>query len=215
MDWGSFREFTRRYIAVILLTGFLFAYGCTSARTGDPTQSEVIALSYSSDMIIVAYPHALYRIDNLEREWTSIPLPASVRRITAVATPANKAGRIYIAAPALGVLRSEDNGKTWSAHNAGLPSKEITVLTHHATQSDTLYALIAEVGIFRSENTGQSWQLMDGGPEEMTSAFIHSDMPGVCRQVGSSWGQRQALAAQWTASLCGVLPGNSQMKSTD
>ncbi|MFT5389822.1 MAG: hypothetical protein ACI8PT_000001, partial [Gammaproteobacteria bacterium] len=79
----------------------------------------------------------------------------------------SRTGMIYIASPNLGVWCRHDGAATWNTQSKGLPAKPITSLATHA-----------------SEDEGATWQLMDGGPENMTGPFIHSNMPG---SMQSGW----------------------------
>ena len=61
------------------------------------------------------------------RTWQDIALPPVVEKgslVTAVA-PAENGGALYIAGPAIGVQRSEDNGESWQALNDNLPSQDV------------------------------------------------------------------------------------------
>lgn len=171
-----------RRLGSALLISLLFFQVWANATPEETAQSEIVALGYDagSGSLLKVHPQALYRSENGGRDWVSVPLPPSVQqgRIAAVATPADGTGVIYLAGPGLGVLRSEDGDKTWTARNEGLPGSEVTVFTTHATQTHTLYAFLPEHGIFRSKDAGESWQLMDRGPPERLRDFIHSDMPG-------------------------------------
>lgn len=171
-----------RQLGSILLISLLFFHGWANAGPEETAQNEIVALGYDAESrsLLKAYPQALYRSENGDRDWVSVPLPPSLQqgRIAAVATPAGGKSVIYLAGLGLGVFRSEDSGKTWIARNTGLPGSEVTAFTAHATQTDTLYAFLPEHGIFRSKDAGESWQLMDRGPPERLRNFIHSDMPG-------------------------------------
>ena len=166
-----------RYGAVIFFS-MLLPFALPRADPGGGSDKAIISLSeYSDGVLIAASPRALVRIDTATRESTQISLPDSVERVAAVATPVNHDGRIYVAAAGSGVWRSADGGTSWTARNEGLPKRNVTALVSHAEQSDTLYAFVSGDGIYRSENAGDEWILVDGGPEEMTGAFVHSDMP--------------------------------------
>ncbi len=175
-------DFLRRGAAMVSMAGLLAVCSVVNARPNDAAPGRIVALGFdaSAQTLLKAYPRALYRSGNEGRDWQQIFLPSAVARgrITSVSTPAHSKDVLYVAGPGLGVLRSEDGGRTWVAKNAGLPSREVVALTAHADQPDTLYAYVAGKGIYRSENAGGHWRLMDTGPREKISRLIHSNMPG-------------------------------------
>src|SRR5436190_15689092 len=68
--------------------------------------------------------------------WTSIgPRPAG---IAALITAADKSV-IYIGSSGGGVRKSNDNGRTWSSVNRGLPSLSVSSLAMDAAGPETLY----------------------------------------------------------------------------
>ena len=148
---------------------------------------EVVSLDYAAGgkRLLKAYPHALYRSDDGGASWEAVPLPAAARRgeIAAVTTPADSPGTLYIAGPGLGVMRSEDNGKSWVAVHEELPSRDVRAFATHVDQPNTLYAFF-EDAVFRSEDAGESWTRMDGGPGVPVERVFHSNMPG---SMQSGW----------------------------
>ena len=141
----------------------------------------IVALGFdaSSQMILKADPEALYRSGDGGHVWIPIPLPAAAKgHIASVAISGKGKGALYIAGPAMGVLRTEDGGRTWAARNKGLPGDKVIALAVHTDQPDTVYASVSGQGIFRSEDAGRSWRLMDKGPRENIVQFVHSNMPG-------------------------------------
>ena len=139
-----------------------------------------LALDAGSHTLIKAYSRALYRSGNEGRDWTSIALPSAVTRggINAVSVAAKSPGVLYLGGRGFGILRSTDGGKSWAAKNEGLPSKDVIAMTAHADLPSTLYVALAGRKLFRSEDAGGHWRLMDAGPRERVSQFVHSNMPG-------------------------------------
>jgi photosystem II stability/assembly factor-like uncharacterized protein len=149
---------------------------------------EIVALDYDAEgqRLLKAYPHALYQSGDDGATWQPIPLPASARKgqIAAVATPADAPGTLYIAGPGLGIMRSEDEGKSWVAVGEGLPSRDVQAFAAHVDQTQTLYAFLGEEGVFRSEDSGKTWTRMDGGPGVPVGKVFHSNMEG---SMQSGW----------------------------
>lgn len=175
-------KIVRRWAMAAALLPVLAACG-SSAEEGvlpeGPPAGEVVALSFDAagKRLLKAQPHALSVRENGETHWEPIPLPASVQqgRITAVAA---REGTLYIAGSGLGVMRSQDEGRTWVRVDEELPSRDIRAFAVHADQPRTLYAAIPEEGIYRSEDAGEAWTRMDGGPGAPIRQLFHSDMAG-------------------------------------
>jgi hypothetical protein len=64
-----------------------------------------------------------------------------------VATTSAAPGTLFAAGPGAGVIRSDDDGRTWSAASGNLPSKDVSVLAVHSFHPGTPYVLITGSGI--------------------------------------------------------------------
>lgn len=118
---------------------------------------------------------------NEGRTWQAIALPAAVMQggtLLTVDVPGESGNVLYVAGPVIGVQRSEDNGESWQALNAGLPSQDVIAFAIHRNQPETLYAVVADDGLYQSEDAGQTWKKMDGGPTQTIRRLVHSDMDG-------------------------------------
>lgn len=124
--------------------------------------------------------NALSQSVNGGRTWQDIALPPAVEKGTLVTAvvPAENGDALYIAGPAIGVQRSEDNGESWQALNENLPSQDIIAFTVHRNQPKTLYAVVADYGLYQSEDAGKTWKKMDSGPTQTIRRLVHSDMEG-------------------------------------
>ena len=67
-----------------------------------------------------------------------------------MAVSAGDAKALYIADSGFGVLRSDDQGHTWTARNEGLPGSEVAALATHADRPETIFAYLKQKGIFLS-----------------------------------------------------------------
>ncbi|MEO7725970.1 MAG: hypothetical protein ABIS45_01815, partial [Burkholderiales bacterium] len=180
------RGFSRRQLCrlsvVTALISVLAIFSVANARQHEPDKATIVALGFDggSQTILKAYPQALYRSGDEGAHWSRISLPKAITggKIAAVAVSSQRKNALYIAGPGIGILRSEDDGRSWVARNKGLPRGRVVALVPHADQPDTLYAYIAGRGIFRSEHAGIDWRLMDKGPREAILQIVHSNMPG-------------------------------------
>ena len=92
------------------------------------------------------------RSDDGASHWTSLELPETSRthRVSSMAVSAGDAKALYIADSGFGVLRSDDQGHTWTARNEGLPGSEVAALATHADRPETIFAYLKQKGIFLS-----------------------------------------------------------------
>lgn len=168
--------------ACALLVGLSAAHGAAAAQPPHPGRAGVVALAFDAGTrtIFKATAESLYRSGDEGGTWTAVTLPATAARgrIAAVAVSAGNKPALYVAGPGMGVLRSDDGGRTWTSRSKGLPSDKIVALAAHAAQPATVYVDVAGHGIFRSTDGGARWKLMDRGPRERIVRFIHTDMPG-------------------------------------
>ena len=174
-------RFVRGFSAATVLTALLFGIGGTPAAAEKSAQGRVVALAYDShmDALLKAYPHALYRSDDGGKSWRKIAVPTvEDGEIASLAdSPAIK-GVMYIAGRGLGVLRTDDGGKTWVERNDGLPNRAVIAIAAHTTQPDTVYAVVQDSGVYRSQDGGKSWRLMDRSSQGGIRQLIHSNMAG-------------------------------------
>ncbi|HEV7299183.1 MAG TPA: GDSL-type esterase/lipase family protein [Tepidisphaeraceae bacterium] len=82
-----------------------------------------------------------------------------------------------------GFYLSEDGGKTWAKHNAGLPHTNVARLATHPTDPDTLWVSLGAAkpsgeaqhlpgGIFKSTDGGRSWTSISGNlPQDRSDGY--------------------------------------------
>jgi photosystem II stability/assembly factor-like uncharacterized protein len=178
----SLDNFSYWLSAVTLFVILLAFHSITNAGQPDLAQSRIVALGFDNvtQTLLKATSKVLYRSSDEGRTWTHVALPRTAANgdIAALAISAHHKDVFYIAGPGLGVLRSENGGRSWVTRNQGLPGSKVEALTAHADEPDTLYAYLAGKGIFRSQDAGKHWRLMDSGPPDGILHFVHSNMPG-------------------------------------
>jgi len=74
-------------------------------------------------------------------------------------TRSNGKPRIYVSVRERGILRSDDNGKSWKLINAGLHSYDIRAIVADPLNPDILYAGSGDKrGVFESRDGGDTWE---------------------------------------------------------
>jgi len=175
----------RTIFTLIILTCLLTLAACTG-KTNSPVAS---APTRTSDSIGLAYDPAtggLLKADNqgLSRwrsdgVWEKLAMPEEAGLSGVVVNP-DRPGTVYLSGPGLGILRSEDAGKSWKETNAGLPNLDVTALSLHSFRRETLYAWVQDEGIYRTEDGGETWvRVPDRGPPDRdVRGLTHSTLPG-------------------------------------
>lgn len=111
--------------------------------------------------------------------WGEVEALGSIRYSAVAVNPKNPS-TVFASGRNLGVIRSDDGGKTWSAVNYGLPSLDVTALAIHSFQRKTLFAWLAGAGVYRTEDGGETWlQMPDPGPPDTdVRGLVHSTLTG-------------------------------------
>ena len=116
------------------------------------------------------------------------PYPEFGQCVHKIARPKNAPGRLYMQnhggwddRPGIGVLRSDDHGRTWRSIADGLPSDFGFPIVVHPHDPDTVYVMPLEPmtrtcpggapAVWRSANGGGSWQRLARGLPENRSFF--------------------------------------------
>jgi photosystem II stability/assembly factor-like uncharacterized protein len=82
--------------------------------------------------------------------------------------------RIYVALEHGGVMRSDDDGRTWENVSDGFETLDIHVVRAHPLHASIVYAATAR-GVYRSEDFGRAWvRTRDGLSHDHTGAFAMS-----------------------------------------
>lgn len=176
------RHYLWRLLGMVAIIAVLAAQSLAGAAEPAPGTERIVALKFdhASGTLLKATAKTLSQSSDQGSTWTRIALPPSAAKsnLAAVATATGNKSVLYVAAPGVGVLRSKDGGRNWSAANNGLPNRSVVALVTHAEQPDTVFAYVTGKGIFRSQDGGAQWRLMDKGPRANIAQFFHSNMPG-------------------------------------
>lgn len=166
-------------LALALLLGGAWPAVSAAAKTEPGPRPTSLAVD-ATDGSLVKVEGGLFRSMDRGRTWHPLALPTGLDpgALRHVATTAAAPSSLYAAGPGVGVLRSDDRGKTWRAINIGLPSHEVEAFAVHTFRPDTLYVWIKGQGIVRTEDGGKSWQKMDDGPPSSVAGLAHSTLEG-------------------------------------
>ena len=116
------------------------------------------------------------------------PFPEFGQCVHKIARHKDAPGRLYMQnhggwpdRPGIGVLRSDDHGRTWSSISKGLPSDFGFPILVHPHDPDTVYVMPLEPmtrtcpggapAVWRSENGGDSWRRLTRGLPKKESFF--------------------------------------------
>ena len=174
----------RGALAGLLLA--LLATGGQSAQSAEPQPGGSVQIEPALSLAVSAVDgsllrasRGLFRSTDRGARWSPISLPGlHPDLIRQVATTASAPNSLYAAGPGAGVIRSDDNGRTWRSISTGLPSQEVAAFAVHSFRPDTIYIAISLRGVFRTEDSGGQWQKMDDGPPAPVVALAHSPLAG-------------------------------------
>ena len=180
-------RFTRAFGAAVVLAVVLVGAGTARSTGANHEDGSVVALAYGSgtDTLLKAYARALYRSGDGGQSWQQLSIPRlEDGRIAAIAISPAGTNLMYAAGPGVGVLGTDDGGKTWVERNDGLPKRDVIALAAHTTQPETIYVVVPDNGVYRSQDAGKSWRLMDRSVWQGVRQLIHSNMAG---SMQSGW----------------------------
>ncbi len=174
------RQGTIRF-TLIILVGLLVLNACASNVASNKVgSSDSVALAYDpvDGSLLKADRQGLFRW-RAGQSWEKIEISKTADLSSIVVNP-DQPATVYVSSPDIGVIRSDDGGKSWAVANTGLPSLAVTGLAMHSFRRQTLYAWVRKEGIFRTEDGGGSWKRMpDQGPSDKdVRGLIHSTLPG-------------------------------------
>lgn len=92
----------------------------------------------------------------------TLALASDPGNIAAIEVNPQVPGTVYVATAQAGVLKTTDNGATWTAKNAGLPTRTINDLAVDPFVPHNIY-IATDSGLYRSENHGDTWAATQPG----------------------------------------------------
>jgi hypothetical protein len=126
--------------------------------------------------------------DGIGAAWSPVSYPEFGQCVHKIVAHQDAPGRMYMQnhggdpkLPGIGVLRSDDHGRTWHSIAKGLPSDFGFPIVVHPHDPDTVYVMPLEgttrtcpggaPGVWRSENGGSSWKKLARGLPKKESYF--------------------------------------------
>lgn len=91
--------------------------------------------------------------------WKRFPGVPSERALYSVAFDSAEPGRIALSSWTYGVLTSEDDGRTWTDRNAGLPDPHRVWRIASDPDTGALYASVFEKALYASDDFGRTWRI--------------------------------------------------------
>ncbi|HZA24706.1 MAG TPA: hypothetical protein VFA32_19265 [Dehalococcoidia bacterium] len=163
-------------LAALILT---LSLGCTLSQGAARLPGTPLSLAYDAATATLwgVSTEGVYRIDS-GADWKPVPIDQGTATPVQLFVDPHAGGRLYRIGPELGVLRSNDAGKTWRQIGEGLPSKTVGAFAVNSVEEGTLYAWIPGQGLFRTMDAGTTWDRMDDGPPTVIESLVHSSLPG-------------------------------------
>jgi photosystem II stability/assembly factor-like uncharacterized protein len=99
------------------------------------------------------------------------------KRVTAIAGDPHHPQRLYATIEVGGLLRSEDNGRTWTSVVDGLYVNDDAVDVHHLlldAERAGVITIATRAGVFRSEDDGRHWRSLPVPPTSARGVYSRS-----------------------------------------
>lgn len=142
-----------------------------------PTGIHTLAFDDPGKKLYAATDAGLFASADAAQHWNSVGTPNTglpTDSYTAIAFDLNTASIIYVGTAHHGVLKSANNGISWSGASSGLPTGDTINNLIYDSDAHQLWAA-TDMGVYRSDNGGTNWQLLDNGIP--TSDIIYAVLP--------------------------------------
>ena len=134
--------------------------------TGITQPNAIHALSFDATgkKLYAATDNGLYFSVDAAQQWSTVTVNLrglTANTFTALAFDLNAPQTLYVAM-LHGVIRSIDDGKTWSLISSGIPTDATINGLSYDTDNHQLWAATT-MGVYRSNDRGESWQAFNNG----------------------------------------------------
>ena len=135
--------------------------------TGLPLPTGIHALAFDDPgkRLYATTDAGLFVSADAGQHWNSVSTPKSglpTDSYTAIAFDLNTAAIIYVGTAHHGVLKSVNNGVSWSDASTGLPTGDTINDLIYDSDAHQLW-VATDLGVYRSNSGGTNWQLLDNG----------------------------------------------------
>ena len=140
-------------------------------RIGGLTLTRTLALIQCGEWLIAGGLEGIARSRDGGLHWDRAALPSQTTIHTLLVLPQDHYGNahtLFAASVESGILKSEDEGATWTDANFGIASLDITAL---ASVGGAVYAVSSD-GIYRSPNQGRAWKLVYEAVDPFTIHYL-------------------------------------------
>jgi hypothetical protein len=145
-------------------------------------------LARASDVLLIGGNNVEYGCDKVQQglwrspdrgeHWEVVHAPLDFKDpdrgcvladITDFAVSPVQPDRVYAATSDVGLLRSDDAGRTWQrTWETGLSSLHLVAVTVDPASADRIFIALQDGGLFRSNDGGEKWQRLDRQEGEIT-----------------------------------------------
>ncbi len=134
-------------------TADVFSLAAVPINSADPSSKTIIQGAATSGLIELRYQNIVDATT-----WNSPTAGATGMKITSVAHDTRTTPyKMWAGTQDRGILRSEDNGSTWSFSNSGLENWNINDLVVDTPAADAIVIAATLGGVFRSDDNGVTW----------------------------------------------------------
>lgn len=159
----------------------------TSSNTGITQFDEILCLGKNSNGIFAGADQSIYFSSDDGNTWASVNNSGNTTFALAF-----RGDTVFAATIGGGVIKSEDNGGTWSSANSGIPTLSVYSLI---AKGNLLFAGTVGEGVFASSNGGLSWIPVNNG-FPLTTAVRCLETDGTRIYAGTIVFFNPALTAQ-------------------
>ncbi len=118
----------------------------------------VHSMTWCGNQLFAGTDYGVYQSTNNGDYWNPV---TSVSQVSTIYSLASSDSFVFAGMSATGIVRSTDNGNSWSAANAGLPVNAggyIDRINKLFIDGNNIYAGTNNSGVYRSSDNGISWQ---------------------------------------------------------
>jgi len=163
-------------INAVIALALLFAHSTTNAQSSwEPTSgpyggSLTTFVTTVQGDVYAGADDGIYRTTDLGQVWVKVYDAVSMMTVTSIqALVADSMGTVYAGTFLGGVLRSTNNGTTWTSMNNGLTTMNVQAL---AINSSMHVFAGTDIGVFRSTDGGGTWTEMSSGLTKAVMAMV-------------------------------------------